>query len=76
MKLQHMLGGIENLGPVWVEPQPFVENREKRIFGIHLAMMALSTHLDAALPDYDMQSVPTAFKDTWTWATCAWAQRP
>lgn len=67
MKLQHMLGGIENLGPVWVEPRPFVEEWEKRIFGIHVAMMALSTHLDGALPDYDMQSVPTAFKSEWTW---------
>jgi nitrile hydratase len=62
-----MLGGIENLGPVWVEPRPFVEEWEKRIFGIHVAMMALSTHLDGALPDYDMQSVPTAFESEWTW---------
>jgi nitrile hydratase subunit beta len=67
VKLQHMLGGIENLGPVWVEPRPFVEEWEKRIFGIHVAMMALSTHLDGALPDYDMQSVPTTFKSEWTW---------
>jgi nitrile hydratase beta subunit len=62
-----MLGGIENLGPIWVEPRPFVEDWEKRIFGIHVAMMALSTHLDQALPDYDMQAVPTAFKHEWTW---------
>lgn len=67
MKLQHMLGGLENLGPVWTEPRPFVEEWEKRIFGIHVAMMALSAHLDGALPDYDMQSVPTTFKDDWTW---------
>lgn len=67
MKLQHMLGGIENLGPVWVEPRPFVEEWEKRIFGIHVAMMALSTHLSEALPRYDMASVPTTFKDEWTW---------
>jgi nitrile hydratase subunit beta len=67
MKLQHMLGGLENLGPVWVEPRPFVEEWEKRIFGIHVAMMALSTHLDGALPDYDMKSVPTSFEDEWTW---------
>jgi nitrile hydratase len=29
--------------------------------------MALSSHLDEALPDYDLQSVPTAFKHEWTW---------
>jgi nitrile hydratase subunit beta len=67
VKLQHMLGGLENLGPVWVETRPFVEEWEKRIFGIHVAMMALSTHLDGALPDYDMQSVPTTFRHEWTW---------
>jgi nitrile hydratase beta subunit len=67
MKLQHMLGGLENLGPVWVEPRVFVEEWEKRIFGIHVAMMALSRHLDGALPDYDMKAVPTSFADDWTW---------
>ncbi|HWO10988.1 MAG TPA: nitrile hydratase subunit beta [Polyangiaceae bacterium] len=67
MKLQHMLGGIENLGPVWLEPRPFVEQWETRIFGIHVAMMALSTHLSSALPGYDMASVPTTFKHEWTW---------
>ena len=35
MKLQHNLGGLENLGPVNVETQVFVEPWEKRIFGIH-----------------------------------------
>ena len=67
MKLQHALGGLEELGPVWVEPRPFVEEWEKRIFGIHVAMMALSTHLSGALPNYDLGSVPTAFKHEWTW---------
>jgi nitrile hydratase len=62
-----MLGGIENLGPVWLEPRPFVEQWETRIFGIHVAMMALSTHLSSALPGYDMASVPTTFKHEWTW---------
>jgi nitrile hydratase len=62
-----MLGGIENLGPVWVEPRPFVEEWEKRIFGIHVAMMALSTSLSEALPGYDMTSLPTTFEHEWTW---------
>jgi nitrile hydratase subunit beta len=67
LKLQHMLGGIENLGPVWVEPRPFVEDWEKRIFGIHVAMMALSSHLSESLPEYDMERLPTSFKHEWTW---------
>jgi nitrile hydratase len=67
MKLQHNLGGIEQLGPVSTEVRPFVEEWEKRIFGIHVAMMALSAHLDDALPGYEMSKVPTAFKHDWTW---------
>ena len=45
MKLQHYLGGLEGLGPVKVEKRVFVETWEKRIFGIHVAMMALSSQL-------------------------------
>jgi nitrile hydratase subunit beta len=67
MKLQHRLGGIEQLGPVSTETKPFVEEWEKRIFGIHVAMMALSAHLEKALPGYRMSEVPTAFKHDWTW---------
>jgi nitrile hydratase beta subunit len=67
MKLQHNLGGIENLGPVSVERRPFVEDWEKRIFGIHVAMMALSAHLENALPQYDLSQIRTQFKDDWTW---------
>jgi nitrile hydratase beta subunit len=67
VKLQHNLGGLENLGPVSVETRPFVEAWEKRIFGIHVAMMALSQTLKDALPKYDIDAVPTAFKDDWTW---------
>jgi nitrile hydratase beta subunit len=61
MKLQHYLGGLESLGPVNYEKRVFVEPWEKRIFGIHVAMMALSSQLP--LP-------PTAspFKTVWTWA--------
>lgn len=69
MKLQHGLGGLENLGPVSVETRVFVEEWEKRIFGIHTVMMAESTHLADALPGYPMAGLPTAFKDTWTWAS-------
>jgi nitrile hydratase beta subunit len=67
MKLQHNLGGIENLGPVSLETRPFVEEWEKRIFGIHVAMMALSQTLKDALPKYDIDAIATAFKDDWTW---------
>jgi nitrile hydratase subunit beta len=61
MKLQHALGGLQNLGPVNLEPAVFVQAWEKRIFGIHTVMMAESAHLSTALP--------TAFKETWTWAS-------
>jgi nitrile hydratase beta subunit len=67
MKLQHHLGGIENLGPVSVEKKVFVEDWEERIFGIHVAMMALSNHLDQSIPKYPIKQVPTKFKDFWTW---------
>ena len=67
MKLQHHLGGLEGLDPITPEIEVFVEPWEKRIFGIHTAMMALSNHLSSALPDYDMKSVPTTFKSFWTW---------
>lgn len=69
MKLQHTLGGLENLGPVNIETQVFVEPWEKRIFGIHVTMMAESTHLSGALPQYPMAGLPTTFGSTWTWAS-------
>jgi len=69
MKLQHYLGGLEGLPePLMLEKRVFVEDWEKRIFGIHVAMMGLSNHLGSALPDYPIDEVPTAFKDEWTWA--------
>lgn len=61
MKLQHNLGGVENLGPVKFEKRVFVEPWEQRIFGIHVAMMGLSNHLP-------IESVPTKFDSEWTWA--------
>lgn len=61
MKLQHYLGGLEGLGPVTFEKRVFVEPWEKRIFGIHVAMMALSSQL--ALP-----ATSSPFKTIWTWA--------
>ena len=67
MKLQHYLGGLENLDPVNFETQVFVESWEERIFGIHTAMMALSNHLSTSLPDYEIDQVPTEFKSFWTW---------
>jgi nitrile hydratase subunit beta len=73
VKLQHYIGGLEglpeplSLEPLSVEKRVFVEDWEKRIFGIHVAMMGLSNHLGAALPKYPIQDVPTTFKDYWTW---------
>ena len=67
MKLQHYLGGLENLDPVNFETQVFVEPWEERIFGIHTAMMALSNHLVESIPDYEIEQVPTEFKSFWTW---------
>jgi nitrile hydratase subunit beta len=68
VKLQHHLGGLEGLGPVVFEKKVFVKPWEERIFGIHVAMMGLSNHLDKALPKYPIKQVPTTFKDFWTWA--------
>jgi len=68
MKLQQYLGGLENLGPVNLEKKVFVQEWEKRIFGIHTVMMAISKHLDEALPKYPINELPTAFKEVWTWA--------
>jgi nitrile hydratase len=67
MKLQHNLGGLEGLGPVVFQKRVFVQAWEERIFGIHVAMMALSNHLDKAIPAYPIKQVPTTFKDFWTW---------
>jgi nitrile hydratase len=69
MKLQHYLGGLENLGPVDLHKEVFVQPWEKRIFGIHTAMMAESAHLKDALPRYPVAQLPTAFKSNWTWAS-------
>ncbi|BBY84069.1 nitrile hydratase subunit beta [Mycolicibacterium pulveris] len=70
MKLQHYLGGLEGLPePLHFEKRVFVEEWEKRIFGIHVAMMGLSNHLGSALPQYPIDEVPTTFKDEWTWAS-------
>lgn len=70
MKLQHCLGGLEGLPePLNLEKRVFVEEWEKRIFGIHVAMMGLSAHLGSALPEYPIAEVPTEFRDEWTWAS-------
>lgn len=61
MKLQHYLGGLEGLGPVWTETRVFVEPWETRIFGIHTAMMALS-------PQLPLPRTPSVFNTVWTWA--------
>ena len=61
MKLQHTLGGLEGLGPVTFEKRVFVEPWEKRIFGIHVAMMALSSQLP-------LPATPSKFNSVWTWA--------
>jgi nitrile hydratase subunit beta len=61
MKLQHYIGGLERLEPSSFEKRVFVQPWEERIFGIHVAMMALSNHLEA------VKTVPTQFKSFWTW---------
>src|ERR1700722_7774904 len=61
MKLQHTLGGLDGLGPVSVEKRVFVEPWEKRIFGVHVAMMALSSQLS-------LTATPSKFNTVWTWA--------
>lgn len=68
MKLQHALGGLEGLGPVEFEKNVFVQDWEKRIFGIHVALMGLSDSLRDSLPDYDLDASGTTFRSTWTWA--------
>ena len=70
MRLQHYLGGLENLGPVnFFDKKVFMMEWEKRIFGIHTVMMAESGHLEHALQKYQIKDLPTTFKDTWTWAS-------
>jgi nitrile hydratase subunit beta len=61
MKLQHYIGGLEGLGPIAFEKRVFVEPWEKRIFGIHVAMMALSSQLP-------LPQTPSTFHTVWTWA--------
>ena len=61
MKLQHRLGGLENVGPVSTERNVFVHEWEKRIFGIHMAMMSLSNHLTD-------RPANLVFDSEWTWA--------
>jgi nitrile hydratase subunit beta len=67
MKLQHNLGGLENLGPIEFQKRVFVAPWEERIFGIHVAMMGLSNRLGESLPKYQINKVPTKFKSFWTW---------
>ena len=69
MKLQHHLGGLENLGPVHLEKRVFVQPWERRIFGIHTVMMAESGHLADAPAPYPVASLATAFREDWTWAS-------
>ncbi|HET6306727.1 MAG TPA: nitrile hydratase subunit beta [Rhodopila sp.] len=72
MKLQHSLGGLEGLEPSDFDLRVFAEPWEKRIFGIHTAMMALS----AQVP---LPPTPSGFRSVWTWAdlrTAAEAMQP
>lgn len=69
MKIQHNIAGVENLGEIDFQKRVFVVPWEKRIFGIHVAMMALSNHLETdAVPDYSLTKVPTTFDSFWSWA--------
>jgi len=69
VKLAHHLGGIENLGPVSTDTRVFAEPWEQRIFGIHTVMMAESAHLANARHAYPVSTLPTTFKNDWTWAS-------
>ncbi|NWD50570.1 nitrile hydratase subunit beta [Pseudomonas gingeri] len=69
MKLQHHIGGLQNLGPIEFEKRVFVQAWEKRIFGLHTVMMAESTHLDRALARYPIQDLASRFRHEWTWAS-------
>lgn len=63
MKLQQYLGGLEGLNdPIDFDTRVFAQPWEKRIFGIHVAMMGLSNHLD------EVKDVPTNFDSKYTWA--------
>ena len=63
------MGGLEGLdGPLDFEKRVFVQDWERRIFGVHVALMGLSSSLRDALAGYDLDEVPTAFTSTWTWA--------
>jgi nitrile hydratase subunit beta len=69
VKLQHHLGGLEGIDvPLEFEKRVFVQEWEKRIFGIHVAMMGLSDSLRGAVAGYDLDAVPTTFRTGWTWA--------
>ncbi len=61
MKLAHYIGGLEGLGPIDFDKRVFAEEWEKRIFGIHVAMMGLSNHLPLA-------PTQSRFKNKWSWA--------
>jgi nitrile hydratase len=81
VKLQHYLGGLEGLDdkPINFEKRVFVAEWETRIFGIHTAMMGLSSSLRQSVPGYDMDSVSSTFDSKWTWAdlrTAAEAMNP
>ncbi|MEV4604294.1 hypothetical protein AB0K15_43930 [Amycolatopsis sp. NPDC049253] len=60
MKLQHGFGGLEVLEgfPLDYEKRVFVEDSEKRIFGIHAAMMGLSASLRDSVAGYDLDRCP------------------
>ena len=63
MKLQHYIGGLENVGPVLFERKVFVEQWEARIFGIHVAMMALVSQLP-------LPATPSGFHTVWETRCC------
>ena len=68
MKIQHNIAGIENLCEIDFQKRVFVVPCEERIFGIHVAMMALSNHLDTdSVPEYSISLVPTTFDSFWSW---------
>jgi nitrile hydratase len=66
MKLQHYLGGLEGVGPVTFDKRVFAEAWEKRMFGINLALLGLSKHLQTATSPEPIKNIPTNFHSTYT----------
>jgi len=64
MRLQHYLGGLENLGPVNFLGKKCSWRNGKSAFLASTRYDGETRHLDKSLPKYPLSEVPTTFKDT------------